>query len=222
MRWLFALHLRAPGCSVILVANKCDGSIEDFRATIVAVEECVTERLQEWKEQRQEWNERQGGGPGDAPRKDIFGNFVGRGGFENPFVGSHIFTSHNSEVSLSQTPSLVSCYDGGGLPEVIRRVADHGATAISVPPAWALALEFLGALRDKRSPLRAVRGYLGLDASSEELPEGASDASFTTEESLFERWKSIVLSVEGELQSAAAKMAVSDPGGALEGALWIR
>ncbi|CAM9487752.1 unnamed protein product [Scytosiphon promiscuus] len=220
MRWLFALHLRAPGCSVILVANKCDGSLGYFGATTEAVEERVMTLLEEWKERRRQWKQRQGGFVGDGPFQDLFGNSLGRGAFENPDIPC-LPSPHRSEISLLPKSSLVSCRDGGGLPEMIKQVADHGATPMSVPPAWALALEFLGALRDKRAPLQAARNYLGLGPSSEELPEDMADSSFTTEASLSERWKSVVLSVQGELQSAAAKMAVDDPDGALEGALWI-
>ncbi|CAM9844456.1 unnamed protein product, partial [Scytosiphon promiscuus] len=52
MRWLFVLHLRAPGCSVILIANKCDGSIEDFAATAERVEERARELLKIWQRNR--------------------------------------------------------------------------------------------------------------------------------------------------------------------------
>lgn len=39
---------------------------------------------------------------------------------------------------------------------------------------------------------------------------------------LFDQWMGIVKSVEGDLTSAAEKMAVRNPDSALEAALWIR
>ncbi|CBN78377.1 LRR-GTPase of the ROCO family, putative pseudogene (Partial), partial [Ectocarpus siliculosus] len=48
MRWLYALDLRAPGSTVILVANKCDGSIEGFSGTAAIVEKRVTVLRKEW------------------------------------------------------------------------------------------------------------------------------------------------------------------------------
>ena len=52
MRWLCALHLRAPDCSVILVANKCDESIENFDSTVEAVEQRTRVLLKSWQENR--------------------------------------------------------------------------------------------------------------------------------------------------------------------------
>lgn len=191
MRWLFALHLRAPGCSVMLVANKCDGSIEDFRATAEMVEARVATLLQEWKDRR--------------------------GGMRGP-----PFPQRRRQVKVLPGTNLVSCRDGGGLPEMISRVAGHGATSISVSPSWGLALEFLDALRKKRSPVKAAREYLGLMASSEESLEDVSGASLLAKESLSQIWNGVVQRVTGELELEAQKVAVSDPDGALEGALWIR
>lgn len=192
LRWLFALHLRAPGCSVMLVANKCDGSIADFRATAEMVQARVTELLRKW-------NRRRGG------------------------LRYRPFTPPETEVNLLPRPSLVSCRDGGGLPDMIGRVADHGAASMSVPPSWGLALEFLAALRKKRSPLRSAREYLGLDASSDnQRPEDVSEASLITKASLSKLWNDLVQRITGELRSDAEKMVVADTGGALEGALWIR
>ncbi|CAN0200264.1 unnamed protein product, partial [Scytosiphon promiscuus] len=183
MRWLFVLHLRAPGCSVILVANKCDGSIEDFAATAERVEERARELLKTWQKDRQI--------PG------------------------------MTEVALLPHPSRVSCDDGGGLSEMIDRVAAHGATSASVPPSWGLALAFLDALREKRAPLSAARKYLGLEARSEEADEDASPSLYMTKAALLKRWKGVVQGVTGELRSEVERMAVSDPESAIEGAVWI-
>ena len=52
MSWLYALHLRAPASTVILVANKCDGSVDAFSATVQAVSERVGELLRDWQDSR--------------------------------------------------------------------------------------------------------------------------------------------------------------------------
>lgn len=52
MSWLFALHLRAPDSTVLLVANKCDGPIGDFSETIRRVEERIHELLKDWQDNR--------------------------------------------------------------------------------------------------------------------------------------------------------------------------
>lgn len=70
--------------------------------------------------------------------------------------------------------------------------------------------------RPIRAPIAHVRG----DESGDEPSESRSP--FVTKAALFERWNGIVRSVEGELSSAAEKMAVRNPDSALEAALWIR
>ena len=52
MQWLYALHLRAPDSTVILVANKCDHAIGDFSSTAQRVEGRVNDRLSEWQHSR--------------------------------------------------------------------------------------------------------------------------------------------------------------------------
>ncbi|CAM9253300.1 unnamed protein product, partial [Sphacelaria rigidula] len=52
MRWLYYLYLRAPGSTVILVANKCDGSVDDFADTVKKVHIRVRDLLDEWHENR--------------------------------------------------------------------------------------------------------------------------------------------------------------------------
>ena len=52
MRWLYTLHLRAPGATVILVANKCDSSLADFEETTGRVGKHVKHELDEWQKRR--------------------------------------------------------------------------------------------------------------------------------------------------------------------------
>lgn len=52
MSWLYALHLRAPDSTVILVANKCDGPVKDFSETVETVTDRAGELLQDWKDSR--------------------------------------------------------------------------------------------------------------------------------------------------------------------------
>ncbi|CAN0570976.1 unnamed protein product, partial [Ectocarpus sp. 12 AP-2014] len=52
MKWLYALHLRVPRSAVLLVANKCDGSLQDFVGTAGAVESSVRRQLQKWEGNR--------------------------------------------------------------------------------------------------------------------------------------------------------------------------
>ena len=52
MRWLYTLHLRASGATVILVANKCDASLADFETTTDSVEKLVKHLLKEWQSRR--------------------------------------------------------------------------------------------------------------------------------------------------------------------------
>ncbi|CAN0406890.1 unnamed protein product, partial [Ascophyllum nodosum] len=52
MRWLYTLHLRSPGATVILVANKCDSSLAEFEEITKRVEQLVKCELDEWQERR--------------------------------------------------------------------------------------------------------------------------------------------------------------------------
>lgn len=211
MRLRFALHLRAPGCSVLLVANKCDSSSGDFVATSKAVEKRVVGLFQQWKRRR------------DGFKHGLFflGKVVHR--MISPTYDAYQ-TRHVTEVTLLEQPCCVSCDDGRGLDEIVGRISVHGATSIKVPPAWGLAHEFLRALRNKEAPLRAARTYLGLDRVPHAHSEDVSEASLMTKTSLAERWAGVIQSIEVELRSRskAERMAVADPGSALEGALWIR
>lgn len=78
MRWLYSLHLRAPGSTAMLVANHCDGmgvgdlesasvgsttNGEDFARTAGLVEEHVRKLLKEWRDRRGIHVDRQATGP---------------------------------------------------------------------------------------------------------------------------------------------------------------
>ena len=52
MSWLYALHLRAPDATVVLVANKCDGPTDDFSETTLRVEKRIHELLKDWQDNR--------------------------------------------------------------------------------------------------------------------------------------------------------------------------
>lgn len=225
MQWLFTLHLRAPGSTVMLVANKCDGRLDDFAGITNRVKKRATELLQDWQHQR-----------GLQPTTlqptaavDRGFNAVPQGG------GSSIaFPSvRRAELTVLLEPSLISCLDdlsspqACGLSALIDRVAAQAATAVRVPPAWGLALEVIDALREKRDPLQAARAHVGVGATSPAPVASwgagqSEDSSFISREALVERWNSVVRHLEGELESPAEKMAVSNPDRALEGALWIR
>eukprot|EP00752_Nemacystus_decipiens_P009015 g8047.t2 len=226
MRWLYALHLRAPGSTVLLVANHCDSDQYDgwldsavatcatggerFVRTATLVEKRVRELLKEWQ-----------------GRRGVLGN-------GQPMRCRKMAAG----VTVLPQASTVSCLSGFGLPELIDRVAAQGATSISVPPAWDLALKFIDSLRDGEDPLQAARAHLGLTsprpsgpavpAAAERDPDGIvlesdseSRSPFMKTSALFQRWMNIVSSVEGDLRSAAEKMAVRNPESALEAALWI-
>lgn len=85
-------------------------------------------------------------------------------------VASRVVFSLLFSTAVPQV-SVVSCLNGFGLPELIDRVAAQGATSISVPPAWGLALRFIDALRGGEEPLQAAREHLGL-ASSQSIRFG--------------------------------------------------
>lgn len=51
MRWLYTLHLRAPGGTVILVANKCDMAINNAVELSQNVSR-IRILLQNWKDRR--------------------------------------------------------------------------------------------------------------------------------------------------------------------------
>lgn len=222
MHWLFTLHLRAPGSTVMLVANKCDRRVDDFAGIANKVEQQAAELLRDWQDNR-------GIQPTLHPTTSI-----DRGCTAAPEGASPaVWSVRRTEVTVLSEPNLVSCLADGsspqacGLSALIDRVAAQAATAVRVPPAWGLALKVIDALREKRDPLRAARAHLGVGTTSpapvESEGEGqVEDTSFMSRKAFVERWNGVVRSLDGELESPAEQMVVSSPNRALEGALWIR
>lgn len=224
MHWLFALHLRAPGSTVMLVANKCDRQVDGFAGIAHKVEQRAAELLRVWQHQR---GLRHNLLPTATTDRGCNAAHQGAGA-SNP-----VWSARQAEVAVLPEPSLVSCLDDGsspqacGLSALIDRVAAQAVTAIRVPPAWGLALKVIDALRETRDPLQAARAHLGVAATTPAPAVSGrarhlEDTSFVSRKALVERWNRVVRSLEGELESAAEKMAVSNPDRALEGALWIR
>lgn len=224
MHWLIALHLRAPGSTVMLVANKCDGRVDGFAGVANKVEQRAVELLREWQEQRGTRRYLQPTAAIDRGRSAVP---------QGAGACTAVWSVRRAEVTVLPEPSLVSCLDDGSSPEacgllaLIHRVAAQAATAVRVPPAWGLALKVIDALREKKDPLQAARAHLGVGAVTPvPVVSGGvrylEDASFVSRKALVERWNSVLRNLEGELVSAAEKMAVSNPDRALEGALWIR
>lgn len=209
MQWMYSLHLGAPGSTVMLVANKCDGCIDHFADTAQTVEARARELLKKWQRELEEWQRK------NEERQRLQG------------IGGNV-KSNKREVTVLPGVSLVTCEIGSpqacGLEALIARISDQDKTSIMVPPAWGLALTVLRAMRDGRAPLEAARECLKLGSSPEVGRAGVSGEGheFMAEVGLFERWENIVQSVAGELRSDAEKMAVSDHVSAMEGALWIR
>lgn len=171
MLWLFALHLRAPGSTVILVANKCDGdSTDEFAIVADRVTRRVTELLQEWESRRGIQSTTQS-------RSATRSRGRGRMAASTPAAASAATGAGTTVTSTTRRrrvtegtillpePSLVSCLDGSGLAELIDRVAEQGATCISVPPAWGLALRVIDALRGGHEPLQAAREHVRLSSA---------------------------------------------------------
>lgn len=184
MPWLFALSLRVPESTVMLAANKCDGPVETFSATVQTCTHRAGELLRGWQHKR---------------------GISGR-------VARRLNT-----LNILPKASLVSCDDGLGLSELIDRVAGHGATSISVPPMWNLALTFIGALRDKKSPLSAAREYLNLTSNHQDSVESAP-SSFLPKKDLVLQWEGVLRI----LRRHGPAMTLSNSDSALEGGLWIR
>lgn len=208
MPWLYTLHLRALGSTVMMVASKCDGDVEYFTETATKVEKCARELLREWNDAR-----------GIGPRRS------------GPFADS---------VTLLPGSSRVSCLENGspresGLSALVDRISKlGGGTSILVPPAWALALKVVDALRDGREPLWAAREHLemvdGLSGAAGTRRDGGLDrdadgnTAFITKKDLSRTWHRVLGVVVGEAEkrNASQPVLVADADGALEGALWIR
>lgn len=175
MRWLYYLYLRAPGSTVILVANKCDGSIDDFTETARRVQQRVGELLHVWHGAR------------------------GLRGRSKGLVTDLTLLSGMSRVSCHDK----GFPEASGLLALIALISHQTATAILVPPAWDLSLEVIGALRASRDPIAAAREKLGL--SNPPLTVGVRDLhafAFISKDDLFLMWRSVVENVRGDVQAA--------------------
>jgi len=223
MRWLYTLHLRAPGATVLLVANKCDRAVKGAAETVRMVERRVIIMLQEWKDRR---GLRQNSG------MDGFDDRVFRHG------------NTSAEVNVLEGSSIISCDNYDGIPTLIERILAQCVSSIEVPPAWELALEVINALRCKRSPMRAAFDYIQLPVLVQN-DDACWSRSFITKEELSSIWKSVVGKAKDEMlrtnRSGMSRLwqdvvrrviegisptdneaAVSNPDSALEGALQIR
>ena len=218
MRWLYTLHLRAPGATVLLVANKIDLAVDDAAETVRRVEKRVRIKLQEWKDRR---------GPGQSSNE--YG---------------HASPHKSTEINLLKGSSLVSCDNFDGISTLIKRILDQYVSPIEVPPSWELAMEFINALRGQRSPVHACLEYLKLPVTGENVGTEWW-GTFITKEELSSMWRNVVGKAKGEmLQTSKSGMsrpwenlvtrvtgglseggndaAVNNSDSALEGALQIR
>ena len=173
MRWLFTLQLRAPGATVLLVANKIDMAVNDAAETASRVEKRVRIMLQEWKDRR-------GLGQNVEYRRE----------------------GNNTQVVLLEQSSLISCDNYNGIPSLIARVLKQCASSIEVPPAWELALEFINALRCKHPPERACLEYLQLPVIGENVGTEWSD-SFITKAELSKMWRGVVGKVQEKMSQSS-------------------
>lgn len=227
MRWLYTLHLRAPGATVLLVANKCDRVVKNAAEIARMVEKRVRTMLQDWKARR-------GLGP----------IFQETGQTHSSSSSGQSVKNSCTDVNLLNGSSLISCENYAGIQELIERVLVQCVSSIEVPPAWELALEFISALRCKRPPVRAILEYLQLPVIEEDV-DACWSGSFITKEELNGMWKSVVgkandemlrtsesgLSrlwqdfvrrLTGGIDSADNDIDISNSDSALEGALQIR
>eukprot|EP00752_Nemacystus_decipiens_P012508 g11078.t2 len=176
MPWLRCLSFRAPGCRVILVANKCDASIDDFIKTTERVEKRVRELLDEWSNDRGL-----------------------RGQSEGLAKGLTILPGVSRVSCLPDNFRQTS-----GLTALTSRIHDQAATSIRVPPAWVLALGVTGALRAGDEPIRAAREKLRLPTTNT-TDEGVSriTSPFVSRAELSRQWRHVVGTLEGEAPAAA-------------------
>lgn len=131
-----------------------------------------------------------------------------------------------NEINLLEDVSCVSCHDYSGIEDLIRRIQSQSATSILVPPAWERALKMIDALRDGRSPSREARQHLNLPVD-EEVAERRAD-TFVTKAELSRLWEGVIQNIADDIEARGNKLGdaeaavLSNPKGALEGALWIR
>lgn len=178
MRWLYTLHLRAPGATVLLVANKCE-IVNNAAEITQMVEKHVRILLQDWKTRRGL----------SQPLQEI--------GQIHSSSGQSVENSCK-DVNLLNGSSLISCESYAGISALIKRVLAQCVSSIEVPPAWELALEFISALRCKRPPVRAALEYLQLPVIEEDVGAGWS-GSFITKEELNGMWKNVVGKANDEM-----------------------
>lgn len=206
MRWLYTLHLRAPGSTVMLVANKCDRSINEHAKIAASVEARARELLQDWQ---------------------------GRRGFDGRSTGR--VTDVTLLAGPSCVSCLKGVRPGAsGLDALIGRISPPTGTSIQgpasiqvssiqVPPVWDMARKVIDALRSGSDPLQAVRRHLQLAPSAPSTIGGQGKMTdvFITNARLKSLWKAILKSVQDEVKAGQAA-SVSNSDTALEGALWIR
>ncbi|CBN74748.1 LRR-GTPase of the ROCO family, putative pseudogene [Ectocarpus siliculosus] len=175
MRWLYYLYRRAPGSTVVLVANKCDGSIDKFAETTEKVQRRVRELVAVWHEAR------------------------GLRGRSKGHVTDLTLLPGMSRVSCQEEGSP----EASGLPALIALISRQAATAIHVPPAWDLALEVIGALRASCNPIAAARDKLGLPNPLP--ADGVADVhafAFISKDELSRKWRSVVDNLRGDVPAA--------------------
>ncbi|CAM9863942.1 unnamed protein product, partial [Sphacelaria rigidula] len=175
MRWLYYLYLRAPGSTVILVANKCDGSIDDYTDTVRSVQNRVLELLKDWHEDR-----------------GLRGQSKGR------------VTDVNILPDMSRVSCDDKGFpEASGIPALIALLLNQAATSICVPPAWDFALEAIKCLRASRDPIWAAREKLGLSNTPPTEGVGNLHASpFISKNELSRKWELVVETVRGNVPAA--------------------
>lgn len=172
MRWLYYLYLRAPGSTVILVANNFDGSIDDFAETAERVQQRVGELLNVWYEAR-----------------GLRGRSKGR-------VTDLTFIPGISRVSCHDKSSP----EASGLLALIALISRQAETSILVPPAWNLALEVIRALWTSCDPITAAREKLCL--SDTPPTGDVHAFVFISKEELSREWRRVVENVRGDVEAA--------------------
>lgn len=89
--------------------------------------------------------------------------------------------------------NLISCQDYTGISELVQRILDFGSTSIKVPSSWDLALTFVNAFRNDRSPLATASEYFGLSETSPHAARrGEWTHTFITKDVLSRQWQSVV------------------------------
>lgn len=173
---------------MILVANKCDGSIYNFAEIAERVQQRVGKLLDEWHEGHGLRGRSKG------RRKDL------------------TLVPGISRVSCREGSSG----EVSGLPALIDLISRQAATSILVPPAWDLALEVIRALRTSCDPTSAARKKLGLPNTTPRGGVGDVHAfAFISKDELFCKWESVVDNVRGDVQAAMVSNRESALQGAL-------